>query len=64
MGKIEFTAGSPGWGTRGERCPHNDATLKRVAQIYANQSLCNPLPGLSQGERCLSHGYAFGITRG
>ena len=31
MGKIEFTAGSPGWGTRGERCPHHDATLKRVA---------------------------------
>ena len=23
-----------------------------------------PAPGLSKGERCLSHGYAFGITRG
>ena len=48
MGKIEFTAGSPGWGTRGERCPHNNATHS----------------GLSQQEMYLRHGYAFGITRG
>ena len=48
MGKIKLTAGSPEWGTRGKRYHHNKATCFGVE-----------IPG----ER-LSHGYAFGITRG
>ena len=49
MGKIKLTAGSPEWGTRGTQAlPHY--TTRFGVEI--------------QGERPLSHGYAFGITRG
>ncbi len=49
MGKIVLTAGSPRRGHPWNASP-NITT--------------QPAPGLNQGERYLSHGYAFGITRG
>ena len=49
MGKMSLTTGSPGWGTRGTQAiPHY--TTRFGVEI--------------QEERLLSHGYAFGITRG
>ena len=49
MGKIKLTAGSPEWGTRGKR------DLPHYATRFGVEIL---------GERPLSRGYAFGITRG